>query len=253
MIKKKFIPKLNILLGIACIIYFLGLITFTVTVAFSMFWLLIGVIFIGIGILGLNKSNENDKILKIIHSVITVCLVIFILIEIPIIYFGSKTYHDSCDYVIILGAGLNGKELSLALYQRMVTSIEYIHDNPQSKIIVSGGKGPGESISEAKAMKDFLVKHGIDESRIIMEDKSKSTYQNLYNTKKILEFAQNRDINDLNLCVVSSNFHIARVKMLGKRLGMNINGIPSPVHVFLIPNFYVRESLAMVKSYIFDK
>ena len=87
--------------------------------------------------------------------------------------------NGSNDYAIILGAKVNGEIPSLSLQYRLDAALDYAKENPHVYLILSGGQGAGEHISEAKAMKRFLVENGIQEERLLIEDMSTSTYENL--------------------------------------------------------------------------
>lgn len=246
-----------LILGVLCILYFIGcLCSFGFIINFSSFFAFIGLMFIGIGIFRL-RVNENEieggliyfiKGFKIIGIVF---LISFVLIEGALAYNSFGRYNKKADFVVVLGAAVRGKTMTLALYQRMEKSLEYLNKYPDIKVVVSGGKGPGEDIPEAKAMKDFLLEHGISEARIIVEDKSKNTMENLKNTKKILDKLYGK--RKFEIALVTNNFHIFRAKMLAERCGFKAHGVPAPIHPGIIPNSYVREYFAVIKSFIFDR
>jgi uncharacterized SAM-binding protein YcdF (DUF218 family) len=149
------------------------------------------------------------------------------------------------DIVIVLGAGLRGDQLSLTLRYRMETALSYLQKYSQLKVIVSGGKGPGEIMTEAAAMRDFLIENGLDESRILLEDRSTSTYENLlYSRELVPEKAKS--------LVVTSDFHMFRALMLADHLGYNATGLPAPSVDFLRIKHYTREYLAIIKSIVID-
>ncbi len=111
-------------------------------------------------------------------------------------YFGflhmkiQRTIHQqipgNADYLIILGARVKGSVPSLSLQYRIDKAAEYLSANKQTVAIVSGGKGPGEEISEAKAMQQGLIAQGIEEARIMMEDKSTTTHENIVFSKELI-------------------------------------------------------------------
>lgn len=121
------------------------------------------------------------------------------------------------DYVIILGAGLEGDQVSQRLRIRLDTAIEIIKEK-NIKIIVSGGKGPDEEISEAEAMFRYLIKNGISKNRIIKEDKSTSTQENIKLSDTLMK------MDNPNVIIVTSDYHMYRSKMLGKRIGWSVSG-----------------------------
>lgn len=246
-----------IIFGILSILYFIAcFFTFGFVINFSSFFLFIGVILIAVGAL---KSRFKGRILKgryrnilnLFRVLIIIFLISFAAIESILLYNSFGKSSGKADFVVVLGAAVRGKTMTLALYQRMEKGLEYLNKNPNIKVVVSGGKGPGEDIPEAQAMKEFLLKHGISENRIIVEDKSKNTVQNLKNTKKILEKLYGKQ--NFKIALITSNFHVFRAKMLAKRAGFKAYGVPAPIHKGIILNSYVREYFAVIKSFLFDR
>ena len=95
---------------------------------------------------------------------------------------------ENLDYLIVLGAHVDGTRLTLALLERTRRALEYLKANPGTKAVLSGGKGKGEKISEARAMYDYLTANGIEGSRLILEARS-------VNTKENLSFRFHRDMD----------------------------------------------------------
>ena len=155
------------------------------------------------------------------------------------------------DWCIVLGAGLRGDQPSLTLRRRLTTAVNYLEKYPDTKVIVSGGKGVGESITEAEAMQRFLLEKDISPTRIYLEDKSTSTLQNLRFSKEVL--SENDEILQQRISVISSDFHLFRVRMIAKRLGMNVTTIPAPTPWYLLPNGCIREYFALAKSFVLDR
>lgn len=246
-----------IIFGILSILYFIGcFLTFGFVINFSSFFLFVGVMLIAVGIFKMKfKGNilkgRFNHILSLFRVLIIVFLISFIGIESMLIYNSFERNNKKADFVVVLGAAVRGKTMTLALCQRMEKGLEYLNEHPNIKVVVSGGKGPGEDIPEAQAMKEFLLKHGIDEKRIIVEDKSKNTVQNLKNTKNILERSYGKQ--NFKIALVTSNFHVFRAKMLGERIGFKVFGVPAPIHKGIILNSYVREYFAVIKSFVFDR
>ena len=87
--------------------------------------------------------------------------------------------HPNLEYIIVLGAHVEGTRLTKALLERTRRALQYMEENPETKAVLSGGKGDGESITEAQAMCNYLVEHGIDRERLILEEKSTNTTENL--------------------------------------------------------------------------
>ncbi|NFV59085.1 YdcF family protein, partial [Clostridium botulinum] len=182
-------------------------------------------------------------------------IVLFIAVEIVIISC-PKSNKENTDYIVVLGAGLNnGDQLSYILKSRLDSALQCINEfNNNSYIVVSGGKGNDERISEAMAMKKYLLEQGISEDEILMEDKSKNTFENFKYSKKIIEEHSNKNIDDLSVKIVTTDFHGFRSKMLAKRNGYNeVKLYTNKTIYYLIPICYTREAFAVVKSIIFDR
>lgn len=150
------------------------------------------------------------------------------------------------DYVLVLGAQVLGNgSLSPHLQGRLDLTLKNFK-NHNSKIIVSGGQGKDEPQTEASAMKAYLINGGIAANRIITEQEATSTYQNLSFSKALIT-----DFSEQNIVIISSSYHLARVKMLANRGGYQ------DVYFLGVPNSATiknasREGLAYIKSFIFD-
>ncbi|QGU95809.1 YdcF family protein [Clostridium bovifaecis] len=244
------------LLGLLSLLYYVVLSFFSSRISFSLFWIALGLMFISLGLVMEFGKRNIVHINKNVKIVFLICFIAgcisFIIIESFIIYYGYKRQMRESDYLLILGAGLHGERMSLTLSQRMDRSLEYLKMYPSTKIIVSGGQGPGEDITEAEAMERFLISNGIDKNQIIKEERSTSTSENFKYSREVLNRIDKR--NELKVAVVTTNFHMFRAKFLGERAGFNnIYTVPSKLHIVLVPNYYVREYLAVINSFIFDK
>lgn len=200
----------------------------------------------------LKYNSYTNKIVKGVNMFIILGVVIFIFVESAIIMF-PKSDNSKSDYVIVLGAGIRGEQISLSLKQRLDKVIEYNKFNKDVPIVVSGGQGPGEDITEAEAMKRYLVSQGISENNIIMEDKSRSTSENLAFSKVRIQDNSNKEINNINVKIVTSDFHALRSKMLAKKEGYEtVSFYTNKTIPLLAPIMYTREFFAVFKSFIFD-
>jgi uncharacterized SAM-binding protein YcdF (DUF218 family) len=250
---KKIVGVVFICVGIYSIGYCLSIMAYGVT--FSKFFAALGVLFT---LIGIGTLLFQEKYLEYIpSSVITVFKIgvmlficSFIIIEGLIVYHGGRRDTEKVDYLVILGAGLWGDRPSLALIQRLDEGLSFIKVNPGTKIIVSGGMGSGETITEAEAMKRYLVEKGVDERLIIKEDRSTSTKENMKYTRELLNKLDGRE--NIKIQVVTNNFHMFRSKLLAKDNGFQAYGQPAPLHPLLIPAYYIREYIAVIKSFVFD-
>ncbi|WP_055071640.1 YdcF family protein [Clostridium massiliamazoniense] len=203
---------------------------------------------------------SNNTIFKRINRFINffiVLVIAVIIIDGSIIgIFAMKKNKNKSDYIIVLGAGLlNGDQISATLKNRLDTTLEYINNHDRNEtIVVSGGKGNDERISEAEAMKRYLVSHGIKENRILMEDKSTSTFENFKFSKSIIEEHSQKEVKDISIKIITNGFHCFRSSFLSKRVGFGQSEVYSAkTPWYLIPAYYSREFIAIGKSAIVDK
>lgn len=157
----------------------------------------------------------------------------------------TATYKE--DAVIVLGAGLNGDKITLPLYYRLEKSIEYFNANPNAMIVVSGGQGRNETITEALAMERYLLSIGIPKNKIIKEDNSTSTYENFLLSKKLLD---THFKNEYKSVFITNDFHLFRANELSKIVGINSNYLHAKIQWYIAPVNYIREVLALIKLII---
>jgi uncharacterized SAM-binding protein YcdF (DUF218 family) len=177
-----------------------------------------------------------------------------ILVVVGLIYVGvlqfkiSQHIHTEvpkhADYIIVLGARVKGTVPSLAFASRINAAASYLKENENTIAIASGGKGPGEDISEAECIKRELIKLGISESRILLENRSTDTYENInYSRKLIPKNAQSG-------LVVTNTFHIYRAVSIARDQGLEVEGLPAKTPVQAVVKSYTREYLAITKYYL---
>lgn len=156
----------------------------------------------------------------------------------------------ACEYIIVLGAGVNGNKPSLSLQERIHAAYGYLTANPDTVAILSGGQGSGDDITEAACMYGELTAMGIDGSRLLLEEKSSSTMENLTFS---LELAQTQlGSRPTRVGIVSSEYHLFRAGLFAKALGLESFGIPAKTTwVSLRLNYYLREIAAVWKYLVF--
>jgi len=182
---------------------------------------------------------------KIFIVASVVALVLFAVMEALVISGANEKNTEKPDYTIILGAALKKDKPSLTLRNRLDA---FLICNQGETVIVTGGQGFDETVPEAVAMEKYLRDRGITD--IIIEDKSTNTKENLINAAELI----GRDLSDVNVKIISSDYHCFRAKMLAKRLGYeNVTTYGAKTHPLLVPSFYIREGLAVAKSFIFDR
>ena len=176
-------------------------------------------------------------------AIIAVGLGIFLLIEGTLIYHANQKADPGMDYIIILGAQVKGARVSNTLKKRLDTAVAYLQENPETVAIVSGGQGAGEDISEAEAMKRYLLQYGIEDKRIIKEDKSTNTNDNIRFSKELMRAA------DAPVAIVTNGFHVFRAVGIAKKQGLSsAQGLSAPSDKILFINYYIREVLGVMKD-----
>ena len=177
-------------------------------------------------------------------------LLYFCTVEVPIIRNARTDKDAERPYLVVLGAAVYGDQPSLTLVRRLEGALDYLETYPDSLVIVSGGMGPGETVTEAEAMRGWLMRRGIDESRILMEDKAASTAQNLeYSFAMIRERG---DEPDGHVAIVSSAYHLYRAKSIARLMGVEAAGIAAPWgYPMVMLNYFIREAFGITHLWVF--
>jgi len=171
-----------------------------------------------------------------------IVILLTVIVLIIIVSYSDNDPEKDLDYIIILGAQVRPDGPSKTLRYRLERAEKYLKENLKTKCIVSGGKGDNEVMSEAEAMKRYLISSGIEEERIIMEDRSTTTYENISNSKPFLP-------EGASVGLVTNDFHMYRGIFLCKKHGLKgVHPIPADSDAFYRPNNYFREVLAFIKN-----
>ena len=176
-------------------------------------------------------------------------------IEVLLLRYGEADHSAvPVDAVIVLGAGVNGETPSAALWSRINAAAAYLETHSGVPVVLSGGQGPGEAISEAEAMYRALSgRGGLDGVRWVLEDRSTSTAENFRFSKALLQ-EQGLDTDTAVIAVVTNDFHCFRAHLIAQRQGLRIVDVPAELPWWwLTANYYVREAFAVVKTVLFDR
>lgn len=165
-----------------------------------------------------------------------------------------RTAHSSgdtpCQYLIVLGAGVNGTVPSLSLRERLDAAFEYLNAHPDTVCVVSGGQGPGEEITEAACMAQWLIDKGIDPQRILPEDKATSTEENLAFSLALIE--EKVGTRPQSVGILSSEYHLYRAGLMARDLELEPVLIPAKTQwISLRINYYLREIAAVWYYWVF--
>lgn len=164
---------------------------------------------------------------------------------------GNRVPPDGTEKaIIVLGASVKNNTVSPVLAYRLDAAFDYAQKNPHALIVVSGGQGADETIPEAQAMAEYLIKKGISADRILQEDKSQSTQENFLFSKQLL--AQHGVSASDPIVFVTNQFHCYRAEGYAKRAGFeNVHCIPAPIGVRSILPSYLREVFAVLYFWCF--
>ncbi|MGL4450562.1 MAG: YdcF family protein [Sarcina sp.] len=209
----------------------------------------------GVVIAGRISKNTDNKVIKVLSGLyrfaVAVFVISFIIIEGIIWYdiIGSDLSHKVPDskYIIVLGAGLEGDKPGNILTERLDVAIDYLNTHKDTKVICSGGQGVSEIVPESVAMKNYLLEHGISESRILQDNRSMSTIENLENSKAILD---SRGDSHVKVSVITSSFNILRAKIIDDQIGLDANYIGANSKFRFNVNYSIREYGAILYNYI---
>ncbi|MCL2864782.1 MAG: YdcF family protein [Lachnospiraceae bacterium] len=230
-----------IFMGTLSALYYILIACYTkkLNATFSLCWIAFALIHVLIGFL------IPETVLELwIWGAFALGWIVFFVVGIPIVLAMFQKERKGLSFIIVLGAQIRGIRITNSLYRRLGRACRYLRDNPETVAIVSGGQGPGEDISEAEAMAGFLRGKGILEERILREDKSTSTWENLAFTKELIADVE---FEAVPIGIVSNGFHIYRSLWLGRAMGYgNLYGISATSNPILLPNYFVREVVAII-------
>jgi uncharacterized SAM-binding protein YcdF (DUF218 family) len=200
-----------------------------------------GLVFLLYGILftRLRKVRLLNGILT--GGILLGCLLIVFLM----VYGRSSTVTYKEDALVVLGAAIKGETPAYPLYARLEAAIAYHRQNPEAIIVVSGGQGYQEDITEALAMERHLIRRGIPKEIIQKEERATSTYENFQYSKELLD---NHFNGPYTVAFVTSDFHIFRALLTAKSLGLRPTHIAAPILWYTMPTNYFRECAAVAKE-----
>lgn len=239
---------LRLFSGASLLYFFLVLFISGYKTSFLWFWAVAGVLAGLFSILLPAGHNSGKTVLQAVSIGIEVLILsglfFFIIVESGLFFFSRQKPAPGADYVIILGAHVQGTIPSKTLDTRIQTAAKYLLDNPETLVICSGGRGSGEDISEAQAIADSLADLGIARARILLEENSTNTVENLKFSSTYCNPAADR------IVLVTSDFHLFRACRIAKKQGYhNITGLGAKELLITTPGYYIREFFALIKEF----
>ena len=198
-------------------------------------------------------SRRNTRVSRVMRALLALAIVIglplFLVAEIPVLRDARGSEDTTAPWLIVCGAGVNGSTPSRSMTDRLERALVWMDENPDSTVILSGGQGPGEDVSEAQAMYDWLAERGVDTARLLLEDKSASSYENLVNSLAIIQ-ANGGDTAG-KIAILSSEYHLHRLGWMAKKLGCQPVLVPARTTKFsLFLNYAIREACAMWRFWL---
>ena len=201
------------------------------------------------------RGKQPRRWLKILLALVLAGILCFAGLFGAVMYGAYDHVSGDPQVMIILGCRvMPGGEPSILLQDRLDTALDYLDDHPDITVVVSGGQGSNEPTSEAACMADYLEEHGVDADQILLEDQSSNTKENLIYSRELLEEHGIVVLRD-EVLVVSNGFHLTRAQMLAERYGYkSVSALAAPTsHIPSRIQMYIREPLALVKSFFLDK
>lgn len=201
------------------------------------------------------KGRRLRLWMKALLALVLAGAAVFGILEAVVLRGGQTQIIGEPEIMVIFGCQVKPWGPSILLQDRLDTALDYLEDHPDMTVIVSGGKGDDEHISEARCMYDYLIQHGVDGEKIMMEDQSSNTWQNIGNTLELVKSGQVEGNGQYLL--VSNDFHLVRIKMLWGRAWpgtYSLSTLAAPVsHAPSRIKMFFREPLALVKSFVLDR
>ena len=261
-------------LGVLCVAYFIVIVVYAgIGTSFAFIWLFFAALLLFLVYGRWYYSRNMDRIPRWVPvSVVTTCVagVVALAVLCVLVFLGAASSDKkNLDYVIVLGARVKEHTVSNSLKKRLDKAIEYAQENPDTILVLSGGRGPGEDVSEAEVMRQYLEYNGVRPEQLLIEDRSVSTVENIAYSKVVIEEHRNRDKKELvpltrrttsvpyaiapdkplEIGVLTSNFHIYRARLTAEKWGFdNVYGISADSDPVLFIHLCVRECASIVKD-----
>lgn len=187
--------------------------------------------------------KQSRLIRNIVFILLLLAFAIVTFIEIKISQLNKTALSKTYTQMLVLGAKVRPDGPSLSLISRLDLALEIYKLNPEIRIVVSGGQGADEPVSEARAMADYLIAQGVESNKLLLEEKSSNTYENVLFSKPL--------VNPSNpLLIVTNDYHVIRACLLAKEMALNgyCAGAKTPSHVWL--KLRLREYVAIIDYWI---
>lgn len=228
-----------------CLLYYFVIVFYAgITADFAWIWVVFALLLTGIRQIlrfaGAHPGAVPVWILRTGMILLAAGAAVFLLQAAQVVGGMLQKAEPDLDYVIVLGAQVKGERPSRALRKRLDCAYDYAVRNPRTKLLLSGGQGSGEDISEAECMRRYLTEAGLEPDRLFLENRSTSTRENLEFCRRLYHPENART------GILSNNFHICRALILAQDGGYTrVSGIPAHSDLWMQPHYIVREVFAL--------
>ena len=236
-----------IVIGLACAVYGMTVMLVGSGSKFFLFWFVVAAILVALGWAAASGAWAGLPVAarRSIQIVGGLFCALLIVTQFMVAREFDNQGEPDADYLIVLGAQVRPTGPSVALTSRLDAAYAYLIDNEQTMCIVSGGQGPNEPVSEAAAMEAYLIERGLDPARIIREDQSHNTVENIRNSMAFI------DPTSDHVLIVTNDYHLFRGMAIARKQGIaHVGGIAAGATPWYLPNNMARESLGLVKDFV---
>jgi len=225
--------------GFACFVYYIVIGLYSrFGLSLGWIWPAVGIALVAAGLL--TRTQLPHWLRWMWRALLCAALALVIGLEALVVSGMSAVAPPGMDYLVVLGASVYQDGPSPALTRRINAVMDCLDDHPDAVIIASGGQGRHEPVSEAQCIRDELVKRGVDPGRIVLEDRSTDTLENLTNSRAII------GDDDARIGVVTNNYHIWRSLRFARKAGLkNVYGIAAEYTGPTLFHFMIREAVSI--------
>lgn len=240
------IALMAVLGGVSILYYFALAMYLGFKVGFELFWLCLGAVCLGAAFVLSRLSPAAARGVSIALGVLmAAALIVVIGVESRIIAGSLAAPEPNADYVVVLGARVKESGPSRLLNERIDKAAEYLRNNGNTVAILCGGQGSDEPTTEAQAMYEALIARGIDADRLLIEDQSTNTTENLKNAAAMMTS------KDASVVVTTTGYHMYRALAVAREAGLtHVSGNSSACARLTLVNYYMREFFAVARDWI---
>lgn len=248
---EKFIVELLLFVGTACFLYAIGMFCSGFGGWLSFIWFIPAALGILLAAMIRGKVTLKKWQIRMMLYILVPVIAFFLIVEMIIFSGFFEKPKEEPKYIVVLGTTVYEHGPCYLLRQRLEEAAKWAERYPDAKIIVSGGQGEAEPFTEGSEMKRYLVdKLKVADNRILVEEASLNTYENMTFSGCILEKEDEMfSYENTPVLVVTNNFHMYRALKIAKKAGFeNVSGAPAPTYFGVFPHYMVREFCAILKN-----